>query len=418
MQSHHPDFTCLGSGSTGPAGSIPTDVWNTLAALARGTSAYRLLPPLGPSTLGSFPVTEKAKYKADPRAFVSSAAEGACQRMESSGTGSVPSVVYRTASEMTSNAHAVAARWARLFDRAPRRILSLVDHNWTEAGPLVELIAREFAAVLVRGFPFGAHDGPKPGLIDAVLEFRPDVIVATSDELLTLEDHWRRDGRFDELVASIGYLLLLGEPITCGLAARLERSWSARAVPASYGFTETGTLATGCVRGALHVLDDRFILEVRDGEAVDPLSVGARGELIVTPLCAEATILVRYATGDRIEAYACGCDMSCTALLVMGRSDDRVCVSGREMGPQEIEDLVFRTPYVQNYQLEVGTDDEVRALRLQLFPGTSGSDRSAVESGVDLPVKFVPHIPEYVCTDGVVTSWRRTRVVRAKAVSG
>ena len=412
-QNHDLDLGTLGFGAGTPADLGTTDVWEALASRAQSTSAYCSLPRLTRSALGAFPVTEKAQYKADPRAFASADLGSACLRMESSGTAGTPSVVYRTASEMTLNARAVAERWSGLFDRDPRRILSLVDHNWTAVGPLIELVAQELGAVLARGFPFGPHNGPRPGLIRAILEFRPDVVVATPGELLTLEGDWRRAEQFEELAGPVEKLLLLGEPITRALMARLERSWSAAAIAASYGSTETGTVATGCRDGALHVIDDRFVLEVRDGEAIEPLRPGGRGELIVTPLRAEATILVRYATGDRIEAHACACGIPATGLRILGRFDDQVCVSGREMGPEEIEDLVFRTPFVQDYQLEVGPDDEVRALRLQLFPGTSWSDRNTVASSVDLPVKFVPHIPEFARAGGVVKSWRRTRVVRS-----
>jgi phenylacetate-CoA ligase len=394
--------------------STDTDTDRHLVAAggrAKTTRAYQGLNTLTLEVLAGLPVTEKFELRDNPGAFRTTH-PGAIVRFESSGTTGPPTVSYRTCQETLENAAAVAEEWRDLVGGA-HAILSLLDHNSAAAGVLIELIAHQLGLVLARSFPYGPA-GPRFGRVAATLsELRPEIVVATPSELLDLEEALLKAGAFDDIRTSVRFLLLLGAPATPAMCSRISANWDAVAMPGSYGSTEVGTIATGCRAGSLHVLEGRFVLEVRDAGSVVPLSVGSTGELIVTPLHSEATALIRYATGDTVSAVNCPCGRHSVALMVSGRADDQVLVGDRAVGPAEVEDAVFRLggPAAADYFLEVGPDDRIRTVRILPLPGREDVDLEAVATALQATVRLVDRVPSLARAGGAVKSWRRTRVV-------
>jgi phenylacetate-CoA ligase len=119
-------------------------------------------------------------------------------------------------------------------------------------------------------------------------------------------------------------LFLWGEmgPSVPTVRAAIEEAWHHASVRDVYAVEELGVLAAECGEGAgLHCFEDRFVYEVVDPVTGEVLGPGGRGELVVTPLHAEAMPLLRYRTGDLVitDDGGCPCGRTHMRLHVLGR---------------------------------------------------------------------------------------------------
>lgn len=390
---------------------------DVLAHLRRAstTDAYagRIVSPT--STFADWPITSAADVKADPLRYVTELTTPSLRVATSGSTGS-PTVVYRSLSEVRANAKGVAQRWLTLLPTGPHRVASLLDHNRSAAGVLVEHTVQELDAVTARLMPYTASGPNWKQFVEAMFEFRPTVVIATPGVLLDVEHELRALGVFDEIRSGVATLLTLGATNTPAMRRRLSRSWEALVTDGSFGGTEPGTLATGCRLGNLHSMVGRGHYEVVLGDgAVVPLAAGARGELVATPTIFTTFTLARYATGDRIDAFACPCGMDGVAFKVLGRSDDRIKVQGRWVDQAEIEQAVFGDPAVEDYQLVADLDDNLTRAEVSLFgtpalrPGTTAE---LVAENLGVHAIVIEAVTPMARSAGVVKSWVRTRVRR------
>lgn len=85
----------------------------------------------------------------------------------------------------------------------------------------------------------------------------------------------------------------------------------------------------------LYVSSDYAIVEIIDPDTGDPLSLGERGEVVVTHRRKEGFPLVRYRTGDLAELERRGDDLVLPD-GVIGRTDNRLKVKGVKLYPASI----------------------------------------------------------------------------------
>ena len=394
-----------------PSGSS-CDPFRHIAHLAAQTQAYCDLGPLNEATIDRWPITEKSTVRNSPEWYQTGIPGDI--RLSSSGTTGHPLPVYRSRDEFDENVAAVASRWNQLLvknanDERPR-FMSLLDHNRTAAGQLVEGIAKSNRWLFARSFPYTSGDSRFDQLAEDFIEFKPTVVLATPGELADLEEDWRRSGVFPQASRSVDAALLIGAPASGGMRRRLERTWQANVYIASFGSTELGTIATGCEAGKLHLLSGRHHLELRSGSAVTPLELGNCGELIVTPLRSQATVLVRYATGDKVSVVGCQCPSTHTAIVVHGREDDRVLLRDESIGPEEIEAAIFDEGNADDYMLEV--DRQGQLLGVQALSFTDQEvDLGAITDALGVRARMVDSLSRLARAGGAVKSWRRTRTV-------
>jgi phenylacetate-CoA ligase len=138
-------------------------------------------------------------------------------------------------------------------------------------------------------------------------------------------------------------LFLWGEmgPSVPTVRRTLEEAWNHARVRDVYAVEELGVLAAECVEGnGLHCFEDKFVYEVVDPVSGEMKGPGERGELVVTPLHAEAMPLLRYRTGDLVmtEDDRCSC----------GRTHMRMHVLGRVVEPPSGEPMVIELAKVEN----------------------------------------------------------------------
>jgi phenylacetate-CoA ligase len=119
-------------------------------------------------------------------------------------------------------------------------------------------------------------------------------------------------------------LFLWGEmgPSVPPVRAALEEAWGHAEVRDVYALEELGVLAVECGEAnGLHGFEDRFVYEVMDVDEDRVLGPGVIGELVVTPLHAEAMPLLRYRTGDAVVVNdrPCPCGGTHLRLRIVGR---------------------------------------------------------------------------------------------------
>jgi len=121
----------------------------------------------------------------------------------------------------------------------------------------------------------------------------------------------------------------------------------------SYGLSEMfgPGIAFECqCQDSMHIWDDHFLVEVLD-ENGEQVSVGEKGELVLTSLTKEGLINIRYKTGDitRLLEPECECGRCTTRISRMiGRADDMIIVRGINVFPTQVQDVISKIPEVTN----------------------------------------------------------------------
>jgi hypothetical protein len=280
----------------------------------RTTDRYARTLPEDPGTYlasydawQSIPVYERATLVRERDSFLS---RGTPRRWSfSSGTTGTPVAVAKSERDRLTEAH---VSWSHRRPHLPRGAYARTLNLFTEQ--------HEGAAAAAPGSD-SLRDVSTAGLraaLPGIVDHDPEFLWGPASALL----------RFGRLLAETGTRL----PSLALVESRGEfvHPWQRDAIrsviPAvyrdMYGMTETGTLAYACEADTLHLIDSRFLFEVRrpDGSAATEGS----GRLIVTSLFHRAMPVIRYLTDDDVELSRNTC--SCTA-SASGRLFGEYCIA-------------------------------------------------------------------------------------------
>ena len=234
------------------------------------------------------------------------------------------------------------------------------------------------------------HEG-FAGRVDLMRKFGVDGMFATPSALngLTTTCH-ELGSRPADLFPNLKYILLGAEPYPIEFVLRMQEEWGAP-IHENYGSTEThsaiaaATCEHGAVvdgrRGMLHFLESGFLMEVVDPETGEHVAPGEPGLFVITTLDKQASPMLRYNSQDRVvytphDACACGRPFAGIEAGTIGRWDDMLKIKNTNIFPSQIDDIVFSTPGVAEYQGEVfiGSKgrDEAR-IRLAFVPEAEGT---------------------------------------------
>ena len=143
-----------------------------------------------------------------------------------------------------------------------------------------------------------------------------------------------------------------------------------------YGLTEIsgpGVSFECSAQTGMHINEDHFLAEIIDPETGEVLPEGEKGELVFTCLDKEAFPLIRYRTRDIciLEREQCSCGRTFIKMKKpTGRSDDMMIIKGVNVFPSQIEAVLLKENYSENYQIEVsreGTTD-IFDIYVELLP--------------------------------------------------
>jgi phenylacetate-CoA ligase len=215
-------------------------------------------------------------------------------------------------------------------------------------------------------FSVGAY--PTERKVAILRRYGADVVIGTPTYVQRLALACEAEG-VDPASLGVRSLVVAGETYTLSWALAIQARWGATLYE-QYGCTERAFAWTppgGVVRdNVLGVL--RFPAEFAYTEIVDPASgkhakSGETGELIITPLFASASPLLRFATRDRVEFVAAGDgpdDRPLPGIRAGGiqRYDDMLKIKGVNVWPASFDQTVFGVAGVLNYQGLVKRDAE------------------------------------------------------------
>ena len=214
--------------------------------------------------------------------------------------------------------------------------------------------------------------------VAAIMATEATVLMSTPTYALRLADAAREEG-IDLARSALRVSIHAGEPGASIPATRerIEKELGLQAFDHT-GATEVGAHGFSCsARDGVHINESEFIVEVLDatGEVRDE----GEGELVLTNLGRWGMPVIRYRSGDRVQAVrgTCACGRTLVKLAggIAGRVDDMLTVRGVNVFPSAIEAIVRRFDEVGEYRVELARVREMDELRCIVEAPADVADR-------------------------------------------
>lgn len=416
-------------------GRVPPENFYTrkLAAAwerARGSEAYG--PAQGRDDIGEFslerfrhlPVTPRESLKAQPLRYAAATPTEASKYYETTGTTGRPTPTPRLAEDTIWNTVSVAEAWRPLLG-ADERVVILLPSDIVPVADLISGVCEYLDLAHIRAYPFAAGISGWDRLESMWRTFRPTTVFLAPGVALQFTRLLAQRGQLGDLNSSVERLMLLGEVNTAPFRDRLGQWWNATAHDASYGSTETGTLAAACAHGGQHLLPAATYFELATPDGVVPLhdrGEHREGRLVVTPLNAHARPLLRLDTGDEVSVGTdCPCGSATPRITVHGRAADALRVRGTPLSVRAVEEVVYGVTDATGYLLEVDSEGGYARLLLERAVGAEREGepeecrrvqaRSEELLGLRWDnVVFVNSLPANTKSGASQKSWKRSNI--------
>lgn len=240
-----------------------------------------------------------------------------------------------------------------------------------------------------------------------VFDHSANVLFCTPTYALHLCEVAREHG-FDLQASPVKTILVAGEPggSVPTTRQRISDAWGGARVVDHHGMTEVGPVSFECPARphVLHILESAYIPEIINPSTGALVPPGDTGELVLTTLGRTGSPLLRYRTGDLVQAAAdtiCSCGRSDLALEggILGRTDEMVIVRGVNIYPGAIEAIVRQHAGVAEYRVRLPASHALQEMVIELEPGPDASTTTLpqsvaadLESALNLrvPVRLVP----------------------------
>jgi phenylacetate-CoA ligase len=345
----------------------------------------------------TLPVTTKAELVDDCTAYppygsrTTVAAEGIRNVVETSGTSGAGREVFALDAEdeaQVFRAEATGFHWAGV--RPGTRVAMTLPIGVTAAGLWYYGGLRLLGANV---FSIGPY--PTDRKVSLLRRYGADLIVGTPTYVQRLALACEAEG-VDPASLGVKALMVAGESYNVSWAKAIQERWGATLYE-QYGCSERafawtcpgGVLRDG-VLGTLHFPAEMAYCEIIDPATRQATISGGTGELITTPLVANASPLLRFATRDRVELIAagdCPCGRPLPGIRAGGvqRYDDMIKIRGVNVWPASFDSAIFGVAGVLNYQGTVRRDadgNEVTEIVLECNTARSAEVSRAVEEAV------------------------------------
>ncbi|MEM8664719.1 MAG: AMP-binding protein [Pseudomonadota bacterium] len=221
----------------------------------------------------------------------------------------------------------------------------------------------------------GGNTAPSQMQLEMMRIFRPTAWIGMASYGLQLANLARAEG-FDLAGNGFEKILTTAEPLSASKRQKLAELFGA-SVRDSYGMTEVMMLgAEDATCDGFRFCSDFCFPEVVDETTLEPVGEGEPGLLLVTALVTNnATPFLRWNTGDVVTMRRGGVGGGPYDVFPLIKHTHRtagfVKVRGVNIGFTDFEDLMFRTPEVADFKVEItfdGSRDEL-GLALELADG-------------------------------------------------
>lgn len=204
---------------------------------------------------------------------------------------------------------------------------------------------------------------------DSILRYQPKYIVTVPSFLLKIIEY-AENHNIDYSQSSVQSAICIGEPIRNNdftpntLSKEIGKKWNIKLF-STYASTEMSTAFTECnAQNGGHLTPELIITEIinQDGQLAKE---GEIGELVITTLGVEAMPLLRFKTGDMLQAHhsPCICGRNSLRLgAVIGRKQHMIKYKGTTLYPPAIQEVLTGIPNIQLHQTivkknDIGTDE-------------------------------------------------------------
>ena len=207
-----------------------------------------------------------------------------------------------------------------------------------------------------------------PGLqelqFESIRRYNPNGLITVPSFIPKLIDYAEQN-EIDYKSSSVKKAVCIGEPIRNNdftlntLGKKITDKWDIQ-LYSTYASTEMGTAFTECDAGkGGHHHPEMIIVEFLD-ENDQPVAEGEPGEVTITTLGVEAMPLLRFKTGDICYHHTepCSCGRNTIRLgPVIGRKQQMLKFKGTTLFPPAIYDVLNEIECIENYIIEVSTND-------------------------------------------------------------
>lgn len=384
---------------------------------ARSAPAYADIGPYSYEAFLKLPVIAKEKLKRSPLEFESLEARKAIKYYELSGTSGLPTPTRRTAEDLAWNYAAVGLRWGEIIGPNDRCLI-LLPSDIAPIGDMMAGVTELTGACVTRCFPFTQGIVTWDRIEALCARFQPTVLFASPGTLLQMMRVFKNRGTFRSLAASVTCIMLAGEVVCKALRRMLSREWRAEVHIASYGSTETGTIAATGADTTLRLLEYAAICEIDTGTQLKRAGLGDCGRLIVTPLNAYARPLLRFDTGDQVRVYPTPDGLG-RSIEILGRDEERITIGNRSLLTEEIEELIYGIEGLTGYLFKQGEESPLIVVELDpewvdrpeqvIAMARSSLDRAEIS----VPVLTVAQLPVTTKSGASLKNWKRSNFAQA-----
>jgi len=222
-------------------------------------------------------------------------------------------------------------------------------------------------------------------------------IVTVPSFLLALAREWAREGR-PRAELELRRAVLVGENLRTAqlepnaVARRIREIWDIE-LYGSYGNSEMTGSMSECAHGCgTHIHPDMVYVEILDEHGA-PCPPGEPGALVVTPLNAEGTPLLRYRTGDIafVVDAPCRCGRHSPRLgPVLAREGQMLKIKGTKVYPAAISEALSGIPEIESFVI-IAESDEHHGDRVRIVAATT-LDPDPLAERLAATLRFRPRI--------------------------
>jgi phenylacetate-CoA ligase len=199
---------------------------------------------------------------------------------------------------------------------------------------------------------------------DSIKRFSPNIIIVVPSFILRIIKFAVENG-IDYRNSGIKKAVCIGENIRNQdfslnlLGQKIKDNWDIELI-STYASTEMATSFTECKFGCGgHHHPELIITELLDDDG-NPVAEGEPGELTISTLGVEAMPLLRFRTGDVCTFHntPCECGRKTKRISpIFGRKNQMIKFKGTTIFPSSIFDILDHSDNIENYVVEVSTND-------------------------------------------------------------
>lgn len=199
---------------------------------------------------------------------------------------------------------------------------------------------------------------------DTIQRIKPNAIICVPSFILRIIKY-AEDHNIDYRKSSIKKAICIGENLREDdfsfnlLGKKIKEKWDIE-LYSTYASTEMSTSFCECEAGyGGHHHPELIICELLD-ENDNTVPEGEYGELTITTLGVEGMPLLRFKTGDicRFHYEPCSCGRTTMRISpIIGRKNQMIKFKGTTLYPASIFDVLDNVDYVENYLVEVSTNE-------------------------------------------------------------